>query len=45
MQIRGEILAPEVVGVGLARGAQRLELFLALFDELVVVLVQLNPLF
>jgi hypothetical protein len=43
MQRGSQILAPEVVRVGFARGAQRLQLLAALFDQLVVFRLQSNP--
>jgi len=44
VQRGGEVLAPEVVRIGQAGGAQRLQLLPAFLDQLVLFLFQVRPL-
>jgi hypothetical protein len=43
VQLGGEILAPEIVGIGLPGGTQGLELLAALVDQFVLFVLQAKP--
>jgi hypothetical protein len=43
VQVGGEVLAPEIIGIGLAGRAQGLQLVAAFVDELVVFVFQARP--